>query len=253
MKRLIFFLPILTLLTVVAGCEEPLEFDENEPFINSVSINSSTDAVVVNEGDSLQFSMSFEDDVSLQKYRILIQEKFVPLLDVIPFYYEEVFALDGELTTTETATVPIPAGTLAGNFSIMVEVMDTEGNLSTAVERDLTITSAGQPTVVMSQPDFVNGFAVTAGDTIPMVGTITDDFAIREIRVEISQEESRFFYYQYNQNDLFNVWSFDTLALDSDFVAMPIAATAGLYDLTVVAFDSLGNMTHQRAAVSVSE
>jgi hypothetical protein len=249
--RLKIILPTLLLSGLWFACEDPLEFDTSEPTIGNVLVNGSATNLIVSEGDTLNFEMSFEDDKGLDKYRILILEDFTPIAGVVPWNHSDVISLDGALEATESATVVIPAGTLAGYFSLNVEAMDLEGNVSVSNLRSLTITSSGQPGISMFSPDFNNGISVTAGDTIGMQGNVTDDESIYQVNVEISQDDARFFYYQYNTADTFQFWSFDTIIVDSNFVNLPITANVGSYDLSILAFDRVGNLTQLSTSLEV--
>jgi hypothetical protein len=249
--RLKIILPILMLSGLWYACEDPLEFDTAEPTIGAVLVNGSATDLIAAEGDTLNFVMSFEDDKGLDKYRIQIIEDFTPVAGIVPWNHTDVVPLDGVLTASETASVVIPAGTLAGYFSLNVEAMDLEGNVSTSNLRSLTVTSTGQPVISMFSPDFVNGVTVNPGDTIEMQGNVTDDESIYQVNVEISQEDARFFYYQFNSPDTFQFWSFDTLAVDSNFVNLPTTANPGRYDLSILAFDRLGNLTRKSTSLQV--
>lgn len=249
--RLKIILPILMLTGIWYACEEPLEFDTNEPTIGAVLVNGSATDLIVTEGDTLNFVMSFEDDKGLDKYRIQILEDFTPIAGIVPWNHTDVVSLGGDLSANETAQVVVPSGTLAGFFILNVEAMDLEGNVSTSNLRSLTITSSGQPEINMFSPDFVNEITITAGDTIEMQGNVTDDESVYQINVEISQDDARFFYYQYNTLDTFQFWSFDTLAVDSNFVQMPITTIPGTYDLSIFAFDRLGNLSQRSTRLQV--
>lgn len=249
--KLKYFLPILLLSALWFSCEDPLEYDTNEPTITLATINGSSEAVFANAGDTLKFDMAFEDDENLDKYRIQILENFIPLVGMVPYNFSEVVPLDATTSAAETNEVVIPVGTLAGYFTILVEVMDLEGNVSTAVERELTIIAPDQPIINVLSPDFTQPIGINAGDTIPITGDITDAEALDQISILIEQNESQFFSYYYTSQDTFQFWSFDTIAVDSNFVNLPTTTTAGSYDLTVFAFDTLGNLSHKRTTISV--
>ena len=247
-----------TIVAVVA-CKKPLEVDRSLPVVEVVNVNNSAGGITVNAGDTLHFNMTFSDNQSLQKFRIQILADFIALPSITPYSLEQVETLSATTEETTTTTVVIPPSAKAGVFDLTVEVMDEEGNLSDPNTRRLVILAAGQPVISVTQPNFGSPITAQSGDTIPTFGVITDDEALEQIRISLSEETENgvnTLYLQsfnYDQNLVYTTWSLDTLFTDSVPLNIPASTTSGIYELVISAFDTLGNFTALSADVAVSE
>lgn len=245
---------VVALVTFVS-CQDPLEVDREEPRITSISVNGVTDQLTQNAGDTIYFIMAFSDNVELQKYRIQVRSDFNSLIGIEPFDYDTVVPLDG-MDATDIHNVGIPVDALSGDFLITVEVMDQTSNVSNAHIMPLSLLASGMPSISLSQPNINNQIIASPGDTIPMTGSISDNEALQEIRINLTQESQAGTITLYNQiwtydPLVYNFWSMDTLATDSVPFSIPTTAVTGTYLMEVAAFDTTGNYSSVRANIDV--
>jgi len=241
------------------GCKKPLDVDLSAPLVTSAMVNQDVVPVTVAPGDTLYFDVAFTDENALLKYRILIEADYTPLIGFTAWSFTEVFPLDPVTSATASTSVVVPDSLKSGAYTIAVEAMDVESNLSSASTFDLTVTNIGQPTFSISAPNLNNDINANTGDTLNTNGSISDNTALTQVDLTIAQETEdglNTIYLQkftYPTLNGFTYWDLDTLQTDSIPLRIPTTASAGIYELTVGAYDTVGNYSSRSTTVIVNE
>ena len=163
---------VLSLCLVWCGtsCNKE-EADETEPTVDYVLINGTNIDVSVAAGIPFTITAGFSDGTALNQVRVEVANL---IEGTSGFSSVKIYDITG--TNDEGSyTVDLPDTVASGPHILEVMAMDQDGNQSDTFELYFDITTATQPVVNLTAPDFSEVLNYNAGDTVVFAGTVTDD------------------------------------------------------------------------------
>lgn len=158
------------LFLILLSCE----FEDMPPTGSDFQLNDQTEDLVVEALDTLTFTGSFEDDLSLDDYFLSI----LPLFDTIPspfrrsmfpFIIQDSFPLIGT-SVREFREIIIPAYALAGTYAFEVSFADEENQLGPLIEFTFAIENPA-PFIVLENP-LEDTIRLNRGDGLAIEGIV---------------------------------------------------------------------------------
>jgi uncharacterized membrane protein len=243
-----YWLYSLLALAAVACTDDDNEVEDTvKPQINKVTINEADHDIQVTAGTEMHIDADLSDNEELRELKIDIHDVFDGHEHGKRAEWEEVILVDlSGKTQTLHKDVDVPASATAGAYHAVFRVLDLEGNEGDFVELNFTLVNGNEPQFAISSPDFSDHLDYAPGETIAMVGTVTDDVDLEEVKIEI-YEEGHDHSHKKSEGPLFEQdfdldGSADTSFDLSNFtIVIPADAEFGHYEIELKALDSDGN------------
>lgn len=252
---------LFSALVLMASCSEDDEVqDTAAPQILSASLNGEDHDLSFAAGDNINFSADLSDNEELGQLKLDIHDVFDGhghgKMANATWAHSQVINVSGaSATATETLNVPDPV--TAGPYHIILRLLDAAGNESEFVEMDFLITNGSEPQFNITDPDFSSEVHAPKGQSLEIVGSITDDIDLDEIVITIAEEEEHDHDHKVASGEIFmedidlgggNDTSFDLSTVD---ILIPATAETGHFELKISAKDSEGNYAVFSAEIHV--
>jgi hypothetical protein len=228
--------------------------DKNRPKITDLNINSETEDIVVQAGQTAAINFTVTDNEGLSQIRMDIHDAFdghihgkITAFD--KFFWEQIDTLNGLTEYTGSINLNIPDSVAAGPYHLDVLVVDLEGNQSEIGLLDLIIDHSFNPEISITSHDFTNELHVDKGTSLILQGAVTDDIDLTEVFIVVEREDNGHTHGKTSGTEELFLFGQD-LPGSSDLtytinttILIPGSAKDGDYFLEVVANDSDGNMS----------
>jgi hypothetical protein len=203
------YLLVFALFTVLlfAACEESdvditppgMRILSTTPSFSTHTICGTTEdsVLLLQGGEAIDFSVSFEDDKALSQYKIDIHNNFdchghgggatpgVSVPDVVnqttDWSVLDIVALSGQQSQIDF-NLPVPANVTAGNYHFQIQVLDESGNDNPLANfYSLSIKNpkdAVAPILSTTQP--TGAVAIRKGESLNFKGSVSDNYSLSE-------------------------------------------------------------------------
>lgn len=202
---------ILLVVSFLTSCSKIVK-DKEDPVITNFELNSKS----FEPGESLQVSLSGTDNENLAQVRIRIEQAFNKA-DFGFWRVVEIQDVSGQ-SFSQSFNFVIPDSSLAGCYSVAVQLADLRGNGSVDSVRYINITqneimpqlesfstipAANQNQVIILNED----------DTLTFSGLAVGDTSLNKVEIELySDIGSSMTRFTYNLNDSTDIWDFELYA-----------------------------------------
>lgn len=249
MKNPLFFIFLVALLSFSCSDDEDQDTDTIAPEIHEVEIDGEHEEIVIESNTTIFLEVEVEDNEALNELKLEVHDNFDGHEHgKRSSTWEEVFIW--EVSGTEMIfekDIAVPYAT-AGDYHMVFRALDEAGNESEFVELNVVLTNGEEPEIDLSNPDFEDGFEIAIGDSINLVGIITDDMDIEEITIHIAEAEEHDHDHDHESVDS-EIFEMDidldgaadmTYSIDLD-IPVPFGTESGEYEIEIRALDSDGN------------
>lgn len=213
----------LLALFMLSSCTKVVE-DQEDPVLTGFQINSRS----FEPGETVEVSVSGQDNENLAQLRVRIEEAF----DKSNFGFWRVVKIEDVTgpSVSRTMSFTVPDSSLAGYYSVVVQLSDLRGNGSVDSVQYITINQEGIMPEIQSfatNPAFDETGLILLGenDTLTFSGLAIGDTLLNEVQIELlSNEGIRMERFTYDVlNDSTNVWDFSANAdsIFTDFTSNP--------------------------------
>lgn len=248
MKKLILLLiPVF----VLASCSK--DGDSKKPQIDNLDIDSKTEEITVQAGQSFTINYTVSDNEGLSQIRADVHDAFDghthgKTSGFNKMYWEQIDTLNGLTEMTGSFIVNVPDSATAGPYHMDVIIIDLAGNQSDIGLLDFTIDNNYNAEITVSSHDFSNEIHVDKGDTIQLQGMVTDDVDLDEVVILIEEEGDGHTHGKTSSEEVFLTdydlgGGNDVNYSINESIPVPSNVHTGHYKLEIVATDSDGNMT----------
>ena len=241
-------LPLLALAFVACTDEDDEVQDTVKPQINKVTINEKDHDIQVTSGTEMHIDAELSDNEELRELKIDIHDVFDGHEHGKKAEWEQVMVIPLSGKTQDLHEhVDVPASATAGAYHAVFRVLDAEGNEGDFVELNFTLVNGNEPQFNISSPNLANHLDYAPGDTIFLVGTVTDDKDLVEVKVKIEEKHEGHDHHKKAEAALFEEEIELTGKADTSFdlsnftIALPASAPLGEYEIKIEAIDSDGN------------
>jgi hypothetical protein len=239
MKKTILILSgvfILATTVVLEGCKKP---DEEKP---TLTLSEPENGQVFDSGTKIRISGVVKDNQELSQLKIDIHDAFDGhshgklTSEAVTFSIIKIINLEGK-EETFLEEIEIPINTLAGDYDIIVSVVDEAGNLSNIEERNIVIRNSSDSIAPM-----INVILPTADHIAPLNGAllvqalISDNELLEEVKLKIINSSGTTVY----------DWEDEHLEVESyelDQLINLEGIPAGSYTVEIIAIDHVNNET----------
>lgn len=240
------------------ACSEDEDQDTTAPQILAATINGEDHDLVFNSGDNLQLELDLSDNEALGELKLDIHDIFDGhdhnKRGGDAWELTEIIQVSGA-SSTVSHSLSVPDPVTAGPYHVIFRLLDAAGNESEFEELDFLIRNGEEPLISISAPDFSNEVHVSKGQSLNLVGSISDDVDLDEVIITIMEEEEHD-----HKNSSGLLFSFDQdlpgstdTSFDLSTVAIPVPSDAetGHYKLIISAKDNEGNYGQFTAEIHV--
>jgi len=215
---------------------------QSVPTVSEYLCNASFDNVLkVFTGDTMRFVFSFRAYNPLSQYKIDIHNNFDCHAHgkSLPWTLLKLVDLSGKEETVEETFI-VPQDASAGNYHLMIRLLDIYGLEAEVKEFNLIILNAEdqqEPTITITEPS-VNA-VFSHGDNVSFKGTITDNKSLESSRYELKFTDAN--NHTYNLYEIFYpTETTDTYSIDTAYtIGTFIALGEGFF--TIKAYDNANN------------
>jgi hypothetical protein len=250
MNRIIVF--ALSIAFAFSACKQGK--DDEMPVLTNLRVNSTSGQLFIEAGKTITIEVTFQDSRALGKYTLDIAGVFDgspanKKQNFVPYSLSETFTAI-ERQDFDARVFEIPNNTTSGLYKVKATVFDDGGNASNTAEFDLIITNPSTCDITVINPDLADTWKFYKGDTINLVGGISDIDGLREIKLSLHEEGKTSVYYQ-------TIVYFDTLVYTYNFADLPVSlnippdASIGNYRFNISGKDVFGNYGIVRKNVRV--
>lgn len=240
------------LLALFSSCTKEESEDTTAPSIVNATINGEDHDITVNTSEFLNFEIDLSDNEELGEIKIDIHDIFDDHSHgkkaATPWAHTQTYTISGTSQNFKTQILVDPSAA-AGPYHSILRVIDESGNESDFKEIDFLISNGEEAQIAISSPDFDAGVNLNKGDSLIILGQITDNIDLTEILISLEEEGHD---HGKKQEDALYEMDFDLLGSKDyswDFQAdgsvriqIPTTAESGGYNFKVIAKDSDGNL-----------
>jgi len=240
---------LFALLLSFWACSDDDENQDNiAPNILSVTMNGEDHDLSFTNGATINLAAEVSDNEGLGQLKIDIHDLFDghshgKLDGGDAWEMTKIVSLSGSSTTVnETMTVPDPV--VAGQYHVILQLLDAAGNEAEFEELEFVITNGEEPQINISSPTF-DGLHIDEGMKLELVGMVTDNEDLDEIVITISEEDDHNHKNQSGEIFEFDVdldgsadTSYDLSQVD---ITIPVGTEEGDYKIVISAKDNEGN------------
>ncbi len=251
-------------ILLVACDKEEDNQDTTAPVIKSVTINEEDHDIVVMAGDEIHIDAELSDNEALGELKVDVHDIFdghshgktaIKWAEVLTI------ALSGKEQKVHDH-MDVPQDAQAGPYHAVFRLIDAEGNEGEFAEIDFMISNASQPQINITDPDFSDEVHAPKGSTLSIMGTVTDETDLAEIRISLEEE--------HDDHGHSHKGALDEAIYEADFdltgsaditwdfqvdgnvnIAIPSDAETGYYVMKVVVIDNEDNMNIFEAEVHI--
>ena len=167
--------------------------DITPPTLGEITLNQEMDTLRINIDTSTKVLIEclIEDDTELSQYRILSNGTIIGSPSDSSSFQNFVYSINSTIDSNPFAlsdSFNILSNSCTGLYSITVSAIDPEGNESVGEEVFLWVFSSEAPNSTITSPIFSSA-TYSAGDTVFFEGTVTDNIAIRNIYINLYEED----------------------------------------------------------------
>ncbi len=242
--------PFLVLLLLIS-CKK----DITPPVIGNITLNQEPDTLRINLDTSTKVLIEclIEDETELSQYRIFSNGSIIGSPSDSSSFQNFVYSVNNGIDLNPfmlSDSFNIQSNSCTGLYTVKVSAIDLEGNEALGEEVFLWIFSSEAPFSNITSPDF-NSSSYSAGDTIFFEGTVTDNIAIKNIYLNIYDEDGvSLASEQFNYSDtVFTSWDY----LNNDArIELPTVLETGKYVLRVRVIDNDGNLSITQDSVNIN-
>lgn len=230
------FILLLLIELIITSCKRTKP-DETVP---SLIVSNPTSGQTYNAGSNIELKALFSDDIALSQYKIDIHDAFDDhshKMAVVPWAAIIIEDLAGT-SQSIIKEINIPSDAAAGRYDLLIYCLDAAGNESSFLELEINIINSVDiiaPDINISSPTSGNQF--TVGDSIHIVGTITDDQMLKDVEIKIIKEGSSTPVFDYH---------YEAIASIIKSINLPVSAVAwtqGNYVIKIKARDVTYNVS----------
>jgi hypothetical protein len=229
----------------------------NMPIISEFLCGSKFDNVIkINTGTSLIMKMRLKGGTTLSQYKIDIHNNFDCHMHgakttATPWQLLKVVDLSSS-DTTVTEEMTVPADAAVGNYHMMIQLIDSKGNDAPFVEYNLIIVNSidpEKPKIILTSPS-LDSFAANKGDTILFRGTVTDNYSLKNGKLEIKFADAK-------TGEIYSVlnrYFGDTAKLNYDLdgvYIIPSFPSGGVTKFSITTYDEVNNKTEKYLKINI--
>jgi uncharacterized membrane protein len=243
---------IFTILIAVS-CGK-VNVDNTDPQIELLTFNGQSAINELNTGDAFNIQMRITDNDELYEVLVKIENTTDASLPVSKkiIIFERFTELNSKVFE-RVLEVPTDSNNVSGDYEIQVQVVDRNGNANSSFS-SFRLFNPGQQAVVnidsYTPAPVDNVIQIAKGDSILIVGNITDNTGIFQIKLSLTGQGT----IHQQTIDLtepdFVWWNFEWLP---NTIIIPASASAGNYELRMHITDMDGNATFFSQPVLVTE
>lgn len=252
MKKSLFYFSILAI--GFSSCTKDDDDDSTAPSIKNATINGLDEDISISIGNELNFEALLSDDEALGQFKIDIHDIFDGHSHgkkaSTPWVYTQTFDLSGTSQNFQ-GKITVDNSATAGPYHSILRLIDEAGNESDFTEIDFMILNGDEAQIAISAPDFSSEVHLDKGDTLKIMGQITDNVDLEEIIVRLEEDHDSHSHGKKQEDALYET-DFDLTGssdLTWDFqidgqmnIVIPTSAESGDYIFVVIVKDNEGNL-----------
>lgn len=229
----------------------------NLPLISEFLCGSSFDNVIkINTGTSLVIKLRLKGGNTLSQYKIDIHNNFDchthgAKTTATPWQLLKVVDLSSS-DTVITEELSVPAAAAVGNYHMTMQLIDSKGNDAPFVEYNLIVLNSidpEKPKISLSLPS-VDSFSASKGDTILFKGMVTDNYSLKNGKLEIKFADATTGEIYSVLNRYFSDTAKLAYMLDGAYV-IPAFPSAGVTKFMITAYDEVNNKTQKYMKINI--
>ncbi len=243
----------IIMIFVVISCE----FEDMGPMVETPRLNGDTTNIVIEATDTLIFTATFQDDVSLNNYFLSITPAFDTISSefrrsIIPFVLQDSFSLSGRLVR-EFNQIIIPASAMPGAYTFDVTFADEEDQLGNSINLNFTIINSS-PLIILEAP-LSDSILLSTVETLMITGSAeATDSPLDSIALTIQRPLND----SVTQSLLALIFSTTTENLDPQFQIFSTEFVAnvsdtGIFDFQVFVVDRFDNSATLESKLIINE
>lgn len=240
----------LLFFTLAAGCGK-ISVDGTDPEIGSFLLNGSETLGTVSAGENITIAFQIKDNEALQEVLLkIVNSGNSELSEADKLLHFQVFTDIDSKNFSETVTVETNPTDLAGRYTLLLQVVDQNGNANNRSLDFILLNEAEQPAVQISgfTPPVQNGvITMNHGDSLVVSGAFVDNTGLAKLSVVLTGPTTL-------HNDDVTIWEADVLFFDFAWMSKPKVSTdapTGNYEFQATATDYAGHMTYYTQPVVV--
>lgn len=230
------FILLLLIELIITSCKRPKP-DETIP---TLMVSNPTSGQTYNAGSRIELKALFSDDIALSQYKIDIHNAFDDhshKMAAVPWAAIIIEDLDGT-SQSIVKEINIPPDAAAGRYDLLIYCLDAAGHESSFQELEINIINPDDvmaPDINISSP--TPGSQYTVGDSIHIVGTVTDEQTLKDVEIKIIKEGDSTTVFDYH---------YEGIASIVKFINLPVSTavwTQGNYVIKIKARDVTYNVS----------